>query len=248
MDSSDLAEIKHEEESRKPYCMCECHRPGSHMLHCVACCGPGTSFQPPLGMWEEPKEKPVCKCRYGGFPWDEHDADCPELKERELKKESKSENDKLLAYIKTSLPLTVLMSEKKLSAVSAIIAENEELKARNNELLVARETAISERNSIAVKMRREEKERTDVLQGKIDALTQQVADGWKHPEEQALYINRLEKNVKDLRKFAGALFTAYLEELFAYIEEDPSGERLNQLRPELAKLAERIGIKLETPT
>lgn len=246
MDPSDKVELAHAEEMAKPVCMCQCHAPGSQIMHCVACCGPGTAFRAPDFVFAQ-QETSVCKCQYGGFPWNEHDEDCPELKKAQVDKETISLNDRLRAYISGQPNLEKIVASGK-TPVDAIIEENISLKHSIKDAHFMREQAQMERNSLQTKLDREHKDVVDQLNARLEAMTQQAADGWKHPEEVAMYVNKLEKNNKDLRKLAGHLFSAYLEELFTYIEEDTSGARLEQLRPELEVLAKRIGAKIETNT
>lgn len=243
MDSSDKAELEHAEEMAKPVCMCQCHAPGSQMIHCVACCGPGTSFQAPM-FPIAPEAPKTCKCQYGGFPWNEHDADCPEIKRLELENESKSEWNKLTEYINGNPKFN--NRPKDVSLIDVLINENKQLRAEIKDANLLREQAQSERNSTEQRLFRLHKNEVAALEGRIEELTQQAADGWKHPEEVRAYTNALENKVKALRRLNGALLTAFIENLMEYIEEDSTGARLEELRPGLEKLALGLGAKVET--
>lgn len=244
MDQSDKAEVEHAEEMAKPVCMCQCHAPGSKMIHCVACCGPGTPYQAPP--FFEENFPAVCKCQYGGFPWNEHAPDCPEIKKLALENESKSEWNKLTEYINGNPKFN--NRPKDVSLIDVIINENKQLRAEIKDSNLLREQAQSERNSTELRLNRLHQSEVAALEGRIEELTQQAADGWKHPEEVRAYTNALESKVKALRRLNGALLTAFIENLMEYIEEDSTGARLEELRPDLEKLALGLGAKRETPS
>jgi ribosomal protein L29 len=80
-------------------------------------------------------------------------------------------------------------------------------------------------------------------QAKIAKLRKQQADGWTHPEEIASAMNEKDNKIRELRHTIAKMLTVVLESTFDYIEEDLTGARLEEFRPTLQKLADRLRLK-----
>lgn len=82
--------------------------------------------------------------------------------------------------------------------------------------------------------------RVQQLKDKVVKLRKQNADGWIHPEEVLEKQNRLEQKVLQLRKSLGSILSIALENAMDWVEEDPTGFRLEQIRPQLQEIVDKL--------
>lgn len=75
---------------------------------------------------------------------------------------------------------------------------------------------------------------------KVAKLERQAADGWTHPDEVAAKVRSQEATIAALRKSLAGALSVVLENTLEYINEDPSGERLEQMRPELERIRDLL--------
>ena len=83
-------------------------------------------------------------------------------------------------------------------------------------------------------------ERVQILKDKIAKLRKQTAAGWIHPEEIIEKQNRLEQKVLRLRKSLGSILSIALENAMDWVDEDPTGFRLEMIRPQLQEIVDKL--------
>lgn len=129
------------------------------------------------------------------------------------------------------------------SDVASLQAKIVDLQARLRDSNLMREQAQAERNRAELAVQRIYKDKIESLEALVEQLRNQAADGWKHPEEVVTKVNELEAKNRQLRSLASHLLNGYLYNLFDWIEEDETGQRLELLRPELERLAHKLTSK-----
>jgi hypothetical protein len=83
-------------------------------------------------------------------------------------------------------------------------------------------------------------ERVQALKDKITKLRKQNIDGWIHPEEIIEKQNRLEQKILRLRKSLGSILSIALENAMDWVDEDPTGARLEMIRPQLQEIVDKL--------